>query len=146
MLSYHSQAHKSGKAVYFDFLGIYFIHYSESTGIIINFGISGIALLLVILSMWRMAIVSHVSLCHVLCLFTLILTVQTISFALGLIFPVLVVYWFDDLGHSLTYYSNLLLVVGLYVVPSLIGLCLPTTIYYSLQRNVSLFILIQLIN
>lgn len=142
MLSYHSQAHKTGVAVYFDFLGIYFIHYSESTGIILNFGISGIALFLVVLSMWRMAIVSHVSVCHVFCLFTLVLIVQTISFILGLIFPILVVYWFDSLGHSLTYYSSLLLVVGLYVVPSLIGVCLPTTIYYSLQRNVSLFILI----
>lgn len=87
--------------------------------------------------MWRMAIVSHISFCQVICLFTLVFIVQTISFTLSLIFPVFVVYWFDILGLSLAYYSSLILVVGLYVVPSLIGLSLPTMIYYGLQRNVS---------
>ncbi|KAH8416046.1 hypothetical protein KR222_007212, partial [Zaprionus bogoriensis] len=132
---YNTEAQQTGNAVYFDFLGIYFIHYSESTGVFLNFAVAGTALLLVFLSMWRMATVSHVSVCRVFCLFIVVLAVQTVSIALGLIFPILVVNTLDTLGHSLTYYSTPLLVVGLYVLPSLIGLSLPTTIYFSLQRN-----------
>ncbi|KAH8372489.1 hypothetical protein KR093_011713, partial [Drosophila rubida] len=130
-----TEAHKTGHAVFFDFLGIYFIHYSETTGEYLNFGVAGGVLILIIASMWRMAYASQVSVCYVIRWFILVLVIQIISFVLGIALPIVVSYAMDSFGLSLTYYSTPLLVVGLYVCPSLIGLSLPITIYYSLQRN-----------
>ncbi|XP_030558517.1 endoplasmic reticulum metallopeptidase 1-like [Drosophila novamexicana] len=130
-----TEAHKTGHAVFFDFLGLCFIHYSETTGIILNCSAAGAALILVFVSIWRIADVSHVSISHVLLWGLLVLTIQFISFVLGLALPIVVAYVFDKLGLSLTYYSSPLLVIGLFVCPSLIGLSLPITIYYIFQRN-----------
>lgn len=130
----------TGHVVFFDFLGIYFFHYTEATGQSLNYGVAGAAIILVFVSIWRIAAVSHVSICNVFGWFSLVLVVQLVSFALGFVFPIVVAYGMDSLGLSLTYFSTLSLVIGLYVVPSLIGLALPITIYYNLQRNVSLLI------
>ncbi|XP_017865474.1 PREDICTED: endoplasmic reticulum metallopeptidase 1-like [Drosophila arizonae] len=129
------RAHRNGHSVFFDFLGFYFIHYSEITAIYLNLGVAGAALILIFISMWRMTSVSNIFLFHVTCWFTLVLVVQIISFVLGLVLPAVVAYVFDYLGLSLTYYSTPLLIVGLYVCPSLIGLSLPVTIYHMLQQN-----------
>ncbi|KAH8299600.1 hypothetical protein KR044_003431, partial [Drosophila immigrans] len=130
-----TQAHKTGHAVFFDFLGLYFVHYSEATGEYLNFGVAGAAFVLVFISIWRMSDVSQVSICHVLSCFILVFVIQIIAFALGIALPIVVAYVMDSFGLSLTYYSTPLLIVGLYVCPSLIGLSLPTTIYYSILRN-----------
>ncbi|KAM8714032.1 hypothetical protein ACLKA7_014225 [Drosophila subpalustris] len=132
---HNTEAYKTGHAVYFDFLGLYFFHYSEATGQCLNFGVAGAAILLVVVSMWRMATVSQSSICHVTRWFILVFVIQIVSFVLGLIFPIVVAYGMDSYGSSMTYYSTPLLVIGLYVFPSLLGLSLPTTMYYSVQRN-----------
>ncbi|EDW09410.2 endoplasmic reticulum metallopeptidase 1 [Drosophila mojavensis] len=129
------EAYKTGHAVFFDFLGLYFVNYSEATGKSINFGVAGAVLIFIFISMWRMSAVSNASLCNVASWFILVIIVQIISFVLGLLLPIVVAYGMDALGLSLTYYSTPLLVVGLYVCPSLIGLSLPITLYYSVQRN-----------
>ncbi|XP_051860674.1 endoplasmic reticulum metallopeptidase 1-like isoform X2 [Drosophila albomicans] len=132
---YDTAAYASGHAVFFDFLGVYFFYYSESTGIYLNYGVAGATLILIFVSIWRMSSVSKVSICHVIRWFILVFVIQIISFVLGLGLPIAVAYGMYSLGLSLTYYSTHLLVVGLYVCPSLIGLSVPITIYYSLQRN-----------
>jgi len=63
--------------------------------------------------------------------------VQIIALTLSLTLPLLVAYYFDSYGLSLTYFSSPILLIGLYVCPSLIGLSLPITIYYQLQKRVS---------
>ncbi|KAH8371340.1 hypothetical protein KR093_007016, partial [Drosophila rubida] len=133
----NTEAHKTGQAIYFDFLGLYFFHYSASTGQSLNFGIAGTAIALVFISMWRMAAVSQVSICHVFRWYILVQVIQIISFVLAFTLPIVVAYTMDLYDRSLTYFSNPLLIIGLYVCPSLLGLSLPITIYYSVQRNVS---------
>ncbi|XP_062134407.1 endoplasmic reticulum metallopeptidase 1-like [Drosophila sulfurigaster albostrigata] len=130
-----TEAHKTGNVIFFDFLGLYFFHYSASTGQSLNYGIAGTALALVFISMWRMAAVSQVSICYVIKWYFLVQVMQIISFVLGLIIPIVVTYVLDSYDRSLTYYSNPLLLIGLYVCPSLLGLSLPITFYYSLQQN-----------
>ncbi|XP_034110824.1 endoplasmic reticulum metallopeptidase 1-like isoform X3 [Drosophila albomicans] len=132
---YDIEAYKTGHAVFFDFLGIYFFHYSEATGIYLNYGVAGATLILILVSIWRMSSVSKVSICHVIRWFILVFVIQIISFALALALPTVIAYVMDSSGLAMTYYSTPLLVVGLYVCPSLVGLSVPTTIYYSLQRN-----------
>lgn len=127
-----------GHAVFFDFLGLYFIHYSETSGIVMNLAFAIATLILISVSIWRMAKVSNESVSHVACWFSVALIVQVISFILGLLFPAVVAWFMDSLGQSLTYFSSPMLIVGLYVCPSLIGLSLPLVIYSSIHRNVSL--------
>lgn len=88
--------------------------------------------------MWRMAVISNVSICHVLRWFILVLTIQLICFVLGLVLPIVVSIVMDNAGLSLTFFSTPMLMIGLYVCPSLIGLSLPITVYYSIQCNVSI--------
>lgn len=133
----HNQAHEAGHVVFFDFLGIYFFHYSEETGKLLNYGVAGASVILVFISIWRIAALSRASISDVIGWFTLVQVVQIVSFALGLVSPILVASVMDKYSLSLTYYSTPQLVIGLYVIPSLIGLSLPITIYYHLQRNVS---------
>ncbi|KRG04648.1 endoplasmic reticulum metallopeptidase 1 [Drosophila mojavensis] len=130
-----TEAHGDGHAVFFDFLGLYFIHYSETTGIFINLAAAASALILVFLSMWRMSAVSHESFSNVAHGFILVLIIQTICCVLGLALPLIVAHVMDNWQQSLTYYSSPLLLIGLYVCPSLIGLSLPLTIYFSFQHN-----------
>ncbi|XP_034475998.1 endoplasmic reticulum metallopeptidase 1-like isoform X2 [Drosophila innubila] len=132
---HNTEAHKTGRAVYYDFLGLYFFYYSEATGKCLNYVVAGAALILILISIWRMAEASQVTICHVIRWFILVMVIQIISFVLGLALPIVVAYGMDSFGLSLTYYSTPMLIVGLYVCPSLIGLSLPITIYYSLQRN-----------
>ncbi|KAH8372469.1 hypothetical protein KR093_011684, partial [Drosophila rubida] len=137
ILPTNSQAHKTGHAVFFDFLGIYFFHYSATTGKFLNFGVSVVVFALVFISMWRMAVGSQHEIRQVIRLFFIVFSIQITSFVLALAFPMVVVFAMDAFGRSLTYYSSPLLVVGLYVCPALIGLSLPITIYYSRRPNVS---------
>lgn len=66
------------------------------------------------------------------------LMVQLLALVLGLGLSILVAHVFDSFELSLTYFSCLSLLIGLYVCPTLIGLSLPITIYYQSRRNVSI--------
>ncbi|XP_017150675.1 endoplasmic reticulum metallopeptidase 1 isoform X1 [Drosophila miranda] len=129
------EAYASGHAVFFDVLGLYFISYSQSTGVILNYAVAGATIVLIFVSVWRTASVSNVSTGHIVGLFILILVVQIIGFVLGLGMPVVVAYLFDMYGLSLTYFATPALMIGIYVFPSLLGLSLPSFIYLKLQRS-----------
>ncbi|EDW60407.1 endoplasmic reticulum metallopeptidase 1 [Drosophila virilis] len=130
-----TEAHEEGHAVFFDFLGLFFISYSDQTGQILNYCAAVTMLILVFISMWRMSAVSSLSLVHVLKRISILLALQILALVLGLALPLLVACIFDSFGSSLTYFSSLSLLIGLYVCPSLIGMSLPITIYYQLKRK-----------
>ncbi|KAH8348253.1 hypothetical protein KR084_005821 [Drosophila pseudotakahashii] len=131
----NTAAYATGHAIFFDVLGLYFISYTESNGIILNYSVAGIALILIFVSIWRTANISCVSTGYVLSWFILIFVLQVIAFVLGFGLPVAVAYVFDKYGLSLTYFSTPALLIGLYICPSLLGLSLPSYIYLKLQRN-----------
>ncbi|XP_017077578.1 endoplasmic reticulum metallopeptidase 1-like [Drosophila eugracilis] len=128
-------AYASGHAVFFDFLRIYFISYTASNGIILNYTVAGVALVLVFISIWRTASISSATIGYVLSWFILILVIQIIAFVLGFGLPIAIAYVFDKYGLSLTYFSTPALLIGLYICPSLLGLSLPSYIYLKLQRS-----------
>ncbi|KAH8389208.1 hypothetical protein KR200_000755 [Drosophila serrata] len=131
----NTAAYTSGHAVFFDVLGLYFVSYTESIGVTLNYSVAAVTLILIFVSVWRTASISNVSLGNVLCWFILILIVQIIAFVLGLGLPVVVAYLFDMYGLSLTYFSTPALMIGLYICPSLLGLSLPSYIYLRLRKN-----------
>ncbi|XP_017025012.1 endoplasmic reticulum metallopeptidase 1-like [Drosophila kikkawai] len=131
----NTAAYTTGHAVFFDILGLYFISYTDSVAVILNYSVAAVSLILVFVSIWRTASISNVSLGNVLCWFILILVLQIIAFVLGLGLPVVVAYLFDMYGLSLTYFSTPVLMIGLYICPSLLGLSLPSYIYLRLRKN-----------
>ncbi|KAH8254508.1 hypothetical protein KR032_010604, partial [Drosophila birchii] len=131
----NTAAYTTGHSVFFDVLGLYLISYTDSIGVILNYSVAAITLILIFVSVWRTASISNASLGNVLCWFILILVLQIIAFVLGLGLPVVVAYMFDKYGLSLTYFSTPALMIGLYICPSLLGLSLPSYIYLRLRKN-----------
>nr|XP_017000980.2 endoplasmic reticulum metallopeptidase 1-like [Drosophila takahashii] len=126
---------ETGKAVFFDVLGLFFVSYSADSGKTLNYAVAGVAIILVYVSLLRIAEVSSVTSAQVLSWFVLILVLQVVAFVLGLALPVVVAYMFDKYGLSMTYFSTPALSLGLYVCPSLVGLALPSFVYLKLQKN-----------
>ncbi|XP_002138480.2 endoplasmic reticulum metallopeptidase 1 [Drosophila pseudoobscura] len=132
---YDTEEHSKGHSIFFDFLGLFFVSYSEKTGIILNCVIALISLILVGVSMWRMALVSEVTAGQISVWFLIILGLHVVGFGLCLGLPLLMAVLFDAGDRSLTYFSSNWLVIGLYVCPAVIGLVLPLTLYYTLKPN-----------
>ncbi|KAH8290309.1 hypothetical protein KR054_001805, partial [Drosophila jambulina] len=128
-------AYAGGNTVYFDVLGLYFISYSAEIGVKLNYAVAGLTLILVYVSLLRIAAKSNVSSGQVLGWFILVLVLQLVAFVLGLALPVAVAFGMDNYGLSLSYYATPSLMVGLFVCPSLLGLILPSYIYLKLQDN-----------
>ncbi|KAH8418651.1 hypothetical protein KR222_008448, partial [Zaprionus bogoriensis] len=127
------EAYEGGNVVFFDFLGLFFVSYLQETGTIINYSVSGSVFVLILISIWRMSVVSSTSFCSMVLRLILSVIIQTIALVLGLTLPLLVAYYLDSFGLSLTYFSSTWLIIGLYVCPSLIGLSLPIMIYLQSQ-------------
>ncbi|XP_034109174.1 endoplasmic reticulum metallopeptidase 1-like [Drosophila albomicans] len=128
--------HEEGRAIFFDYLGLFFISYSVETGNILNYSVVGVTLLLIFISMLRMSALSLLSCCQVIQQLIITLIIQIIAFVLALALPLVVAHYFDSFGLSLTYFSSPYLLIGLYIFPSLIGLSLPLILYcQSVQQN-----------
>ncbi|XP_026842283.1 endoplasmic reticulum metallopeptidase 1 isoform X2 [Drosophila persimilis] len=132
---YDTEVHSKGHSIFFDFLGLFFVSYSEKTGIILNCVIAVISLILVGVSLWRMALASEVTAGQISVWFLIILGLHVVGFGLCLGLPLLMAVLFDAGDRSLTYFSSNWLVIGLYVCPAVIGLVLPLTLYYTLKPN-----------
>ncbi|XP_030376828.1 endoplasmic reticulum metallopeptidase 1-like isoform X2 [Scaptodrosophila lebanonensis] len=132
---YNTQEHADGHAVFFDFLGLFFIYHTEEDSSIYNMGLAVIALMLILISLVRISCNSYGSLGYVFFLFIKLFVLQLVGFALGLVLPLAVAYMMDSLDRTLSYFTNTWLAVGLYAIPSMIGLSLPTAMYFSLKSK-----------
>ncbi|KAH8416137.1 hypothetical protein KR222_008967, partial [Zaprionus bogoriensis] len=130
-----TEAHAEGHSVFFDFLGLFFVYYVESTGIALNicFSIGGLAL--VCASIWRMSRTTSLSLSHVAAAFGLVFLLEIAAFLLALGLPLLMSVLYDAGDRTLTYFTNSWLVIGLFICPSFIGLVLPYTLFFTLQSS-----------
>lgn len=110
--------------------------YSKETGTIINYSVAGSVIVLILISVYRMSVISSVSFCSVTLRLISLLIIQTIALGLSLAFPLLMAYYLDSIGSSMAYFSSTWLIIGLFICPSLIGLILPILIYYQCQQQV----------
>ncbi|EDV36214.1 uncharacterized protein Dana_GF12847 [Drosophila ananassae] len=121
-----------GHAIFFDFLGLFLINYTETTGIVLNCLIGVISLVLVGCSIWRMSQQSEEqSLKDISISFLIILGLHVIGFLLCICLPLLMAIIFDAGDRSLTYFTSSWLVFGLYICPAIIGLVIPLSLYYT---------------
>ncbi|XP_060658303.1 endoplasmic reticulum metallopeptidase 1-like [Drosophila nasuta] len=133
-----TDAHAEGHAVFFDFLGLFFVYYRASTGTILNSCIAAVSIGLVCVSLWRMARVSEVSLFDISIWFGILLALHVLGMILCLGLPLLMAVMFDAGDRSLTYFTNTWLMIGLFICPAIIGLSLPTTVYYMFRKNLNI--------
>ncbi|XP_005177924.1 endoplasmic reticulum metallopeptidase 1 isoform X1 [Musca domestica] len=124
-----------GHSIFYDFMGLFFIYYTETQGQIINCCVSVIVVVLIGISFWRMAATSYLSIGSTMKTFVLIEVLHILGIVLALGLPLLMAVMFDAGDRSMTWFSQKWLVFGLYVCPSLIGLCLPTLLYLSFNKN-----------
>ncbi|KAH8401891.1 hypothetical protein KR009_008526, partial [Drosophila setifemur] len=132
---YNPEEHSEGHAVYFDFLGLFFVYYTETTGIILNCCFAVISLVLVGCSLLRMARETEESVGQISLWFSIILGLHVLGIILSLGLPLLMAVLYDAGNRSMTYFSNNYLVIGLYVVPAIIGQVLPLALYYTIKPN-----------
>ncbi|XP_043643211.1 endoplasmic reticulum metallopeptidase 1-like isoform X2 [Drosophila teissieri] len=131
----NTEEHSAGHAVFFDFLGLFFVTYTESTGIILNYCLAVMSVLLVGCSLWRMSCVSEVSPARISILFASHLGLHLAGCLLCIGLPLLMSVLYDVCDRTMTYYSNNWLVIGLYICPAIIGLVLPSSLYHSFCSN-----------
>ncbi|XP_020805193.1 endoplasmic reticulum metallopeptidase 1-like [Drosophila serrata] len=132
---HNTEALAKGPSVFFDVMGLFFVSYSNSSGIILNYSVGIVTIILIITSLCRMAGVSRSTVHNILGRFLLILVTQSVAFVLGVTLPILMANYFDKFGLSLTYFTTRELLFGLYVCSSLLGLLLPSYVFLKLPRN-----------
>ncbi|XP_002005471.3 endoplasmic reticulum metallopeptidase 1 [Drosophila mojavensis] len=123
------KAHAKGRSVYFDFLGLFFVSYLESTAIFLNIGFGGGGIIIVYFSLWYMSNKLDIDIGTVAKEFAVMFLMELLSFGLALGLPMLIATFYDAGNRTMTYFTNSWLVIGLYIIPSIIGLVLPVTIY-----------------
>lgn len=103
---------KTDLAVYFDYLGIVFVHYTKEIGVIINFTIATLAIAIPFLSLIKATANSHKkyilkeSLNGVFVIFA--------GTGVALLCCYLIGYYLDKAGHALSWYRNTQLALGIY--------------------------------
>ncbi|XP_031550512.1 endoplasmic reticulum metallopeptidase 1-like isoform X2 [Actinia tenebrosa] len=117
--------YRHGAMVFFDFMGLFMVHYPERIGVIIN-GITFIFTVALIAK--KMFIsrkkgeggmqVNRISITSLLSSFGILL----LSWVAGLTFPLTVAAILTTSGHSLTWFCRPYLIAGLFVSPVLLGI------------------------
>ncbi|XP_075168829.1 endoplasmic reticulum metallopeptidase 1-like isoform X2 [Haematobia irritans] len=130
-----TEKYSEGHSVFYDFLGLFFVFYTETEGQIINTCVSLIVIISVGVSIWRMAAISFISLGKIMRTFALINVLHICGLLLAIGLPLLMSVMFDAGDRSMTWFSHKWLTFGLYICPSLIGMCLPSLLYLSFNRN-----------
>lgn len=123
--------------MFFDFLGLFFVYYVESTGIALNISFSIGGLIVVCVSLWRMSRTTVLSLGDVAQAFGILFLLEILAFLLALGLPILMAVIYDAGDRTMTYLTSTWLVIGLYIFPSIIGLVLPFAIYFTIFPRVS---------
>lgn len=107
-------------------------------GQIINACVSVIVIIAIAVSLWRIAAISYISIGNILKTYGLILVLHLLGLILAIGLPLALAAIFDSGDSSMSWFTSKWLVFGLYVCPTLFGLAVPSLLYLSYSRNVSI--------
>ncbi|XP_052873852.1 endoplasmic reticulum metallopeptidase 1-like [Anopheles cruzii] len=127
--------HADGTAIFFDFMHLFLVYYTETTGIIINSVLAVIALGLIVGTLFMMIRKESATCSSVLFEAGMSLIVQTCSILLGAGLSVLVAVIFDACGRSMSWYTSSWLLFGLYFVPFIAGLAMGPFLYVHFRKT-----------
>lgn len=117
---------KDDYAVYFDYLGMVFVHYTKEMGAIINFIIAILSIAFPFLSLNKATASTHSK--HILKETILGLVSITVGIGLSLLVCYLMGFFIDKSGYSMTWYRNTILAIGIYGSATLLSLMLANDI------------------
>lgn len=121
--------------MFYDFLGWFMIFYTATTNIIINMIISAFALLAIGVSLYFMSVRSGCSISGVLVRFGIILGIQLISLGLALGLALLVAVFMDGVNRSLSWFTEMWLLLGLYIFPIIFGMSILPALYLERTKK-----------
>ncbi|KAH8300218.1 hypothetical protein KR044_011636, partial [Drosophila immigrans] len=128
-------AHAEGHNVFYDFLGWFIIFYTATTGVIINVIVSVIALLAIGISIYFMSVRSGCSLGGVMTRFGIVLGIQLVSLALALGLAILVAVFMDGVDRSMSWFTQMWLIIGLYLFPIIFGMSILPALYLQKTKK-----------
>ncbi|XP_050073121.1 endoplasmic reticulum metallopeptidase 1-like [Anopheles maculipalpis] len=128
------QEHSEGTAVFFDFMHLFLVYYTETTGLIINILLGVFSLGLIVGTLCMIVRKEGAVGTNVLFESGMALIVQTLSIILGAGLSVLVAVIFDACGRSMSWFSSTWLLFGLYFVPCIAGLTLGPFVYVHFRK------------
>uniref|UniRef100_A0A182QA03 FXNA-like protease n=1 Tax=Anopheles farauti TaxID=69004 RepID=A0A182QA03_9DIPT len=133
------EKHSEGKAVFFDFMHLFLVYYTETTALIVNNLLGVLSLALVVGAVLMIVRKDGAVGTNVLFEAGMTLIVQTLSIALGAGLSVLVAVIFDACGRSMSWFSSTWLLFGLYFVPCIAGLALGPFLYAHFRKITFLY-------
>ncbi|XP_049542714.1 endoplasmic reticulum metallopeptidase 1-like [Anopheles darlingi] len=129
------EAHAEGTAVFFDFMHLFLVYYTETTGIIINALLGALAIGLIVGTLVMMIQQENASAASVLFEAGMSLIVQTLSIIVGAGCSVLVAIIFDACSRSMSWFSSTWLLFGLYYVPFITCMTLGPFLYVRYRKT-----------
>uniref|UniRef100_A0A182J4W4 FXNA-like protease n=1 Tax=Anopheles atroparvus TaxID=41427 RepID=A0A182J4W4_ANOAO len=127
-------AHREGTAVFFDFMHLFLVYYTETTGLIINCLLGTLSLGLIVGTLVMMICKDGAASTNILFEAGMSLIVQTLSIVLGAGCSVLVAVIFDACGRSMSWFSSTWLLFGLYFAPFIAGMTLGPFLYVNFRK------------
>lgn len=123
--------------IFYDFLGWFMLSYTLNTSIIINVVVCAAAVMAITISLYYMLKKSNLSwlpfMTH--CLLTLIIQILSLALAAGI--PLLIAYFMDIIGCSMSWFSENWLICGLYFCPAFFALGIFPAIFLESTKKVS---------
>lgn len=135
LLAFFFQAHAEGHNIFYDFLGWFILFYTETTSIIINLVIGVTAVVAIGVSLYFMSVRSGCSLGGVLVRFSVVFGIQLVSLALALGLALLVAVFMDGVNRSLSWFTQMWLIIGLYVLPIIFGMSFLPSLYMERTKK-----------
>ncbi|KAL5273662.1 hypothetical protein ACFFRR_000426 [Megaselia abdita] len=143
-----TKAHEEGHTVFYDMAGWFMVFYTETQGIIINSLVSVIGLTLIGIFIYITQKDTQVTYKNIAKTFGCIFLIQFLSFVLAVVANILVALFLDAVGLSLSWYSNLWILFGLYFCPFFFVLGIGQSVLFSLKfmknQNLSNYITTQM--
>ncbi|XP_023168608.2 endoplasmic reticulum metallopeptidase 1-like isoform X2 [Drosophila hydei] len=130
-----TQTQSNGESVYFDFLGLFFVTYPEYVAMVVNTIVCGGGIVLLYISLWYVSKKLDYQVAAVAVEFGSLFLLELVSIFLAVGLPMLMAIFYDAGNRTMTYFTNSWLVVGLFIIPSVIGLVLPLTLYLVINRS-----------
>ncbi|XP_067630291.1 endoplasmic reticulum metallopeptidase 1 [Eurosta solidaginis] len=124
-----------GHMVFFDILGWFIVHYTETTGTTVNILICIIAIITILAYIWNMAHQTGMFRRRVFVKFGILLGVQLTAVVLALMLTFTIAIFMDTVGLSMSWYSQTWMVFGLYFCPMFFMMGLLPAIYLSRTKE-----------
>ncbi|EDW72284.2 uncharacterized protein Dwil_GK20844 [Drosophila willistoni] len=128
-------AHAEGHNIFYDFLGWFIIFYTETISIIVNVIVGVLALLAIGISVYFMSVRSGCSWKGILLRFGITIGIQLVSLMLAFGLAVLVAVFMDAVDRSMSWFSQIWTILGLYLFPIIFGMSILPALYLEKTKR-----------